>query len=209
MLVRLLVVEAVQKDLGLTADQMEKFKDSVKISQERSREFFAKRSEHLVMGVSVQMSEEQSREFLEELKKFQRQQKELRAQLVWMLTPGQSERLKQIRLQQSIAFALAKPELIKALDISEEQLAKICPINNHLIERQLAESHVLVGLDPKERHKKLFELTKKYDEAQAEANKLALEILAPEQRAKLDELVGKEIEVTWDYEALIPDDGMF
>ena len=42
-----------------------------------------------------------------------------------------------------------------------------------------------------------------------EANKLALEILTPEQRAKLEKSVGKEIEVTWDYDVLIPEDAGF
>jgi hypothetical protein len=127
---------------------------------------------------------------------------------VAILTPSQSERLKQIQLQRAIAAALAQPELIKALDISEEQLAKIRPLSERIGEKRLAELHDLDGLTPKERRKKSIELSKEWDKAQAEANKLALDVLTPEQRAKLEKFVGKEIDVTWDYDALVPDDGV-
>lgn len=205
--VRLLVADAVQKDLGLTPDQAGKIMDSVRVSAERSREFVAKWPEFSVPGVPVMTSEARAQEFHAWLKDWQSKQKELRAKVVGMLTPSQSERLKQIQLQQTLAAALAKPEFIKALGISEEQLANIRGLSDRIAEQRLAELNDLDGLPPKERHKKSIEQSKRWDKAQAEVNKLAAAVLTPEQRAKLEKYVGKEIEVTWDYDALLPDDG--
>jgi hypothetical protein len=36
-----------------------------------------------------------------------------------------------------------------------------------------------------------------------------LDVLTPEQQAKLEKLQGKKIEVTWPYDALIPEDAEF
>jgi hypothetical protein len=116
-----------------------------------------------------------------------------------MLTPSQSERLKQIQLQDAIAAALAQPELIKALDISEEQLARIRPLSDRIGEKILPKLHDLDGLTPKERRKKSIELAKERDRAEAEANRLALDVLTPKQRAKLEELVGNEVHPTKAY----------
>ena len=65
---------------------------------------------------------------------YKQEGKELRAKVLAMLTPSQMERLKQIQLQSAIPAALARPEVIKALDISEEQLAKIRAISDRTIE---------------------------------------------------------------------------
>jgi hypothetical protein len=208
MRVRLLITDAVQENLGLTADQKGKIRDFVKVSGERSRDFAAKWPDFSVSGAPVEMSEARTREFRAWLHDWQSKEKELRAKVVGMLTPSQSERLEQIQLRYAIAAALARPNLIKALDISQEQLAKLRPLSHRIVERQLAKLHDLDGLPPKQRRKKLIELSKQWDKAQEEANKLALEVLTPEQRAKLEKLVGKEIEVTWDYDALVPDDGV-
>ncbi len=207
--VRLLMADAVQKDLGLTADQTEKIGEFVKASREKSREFVAKWPDFFPSsGAISETSEARAREFRLWLRDWQSKQKELRTKVVAILTPSQGERLKQIQLQRAIAAALAQPELIKALDISEEQLAKIRPLSDRIGEKRLAELRDLHGLPPKERRKKSIELSKEWDKAQAEANKLALGVLTPVQRAKLEKFVGKEIDVTWDYDALVPDSGV-
>jgi Spy/CpxP family protein refolding chaperone len=208
--VKLLMAEAVQKDLGLTADQMGKIRDFVEAGRERSGEFVAKWPAFSVSpGTISEMSEARARQFEASLKDWQSKQKELRAKVVGVLTPSQSERLKQIQLQHAIAAALAQPELIKALDISAAQLAKIRPLVDRIVEKLLAGLHDLDRLPPKERRKRSIELSKERDKAQAEANQLALDVLTPKQRAKLDKLVGRKIEVTWDYDALVPDDVVF
>ena len=207
---RLLLAEAVQKDLGLTPDQMGKIRDFVKANRERSREWVARWPDLSSSPGDIRKCPRRgggsSRCTVRDL---QREQKESRARVVGMLTPSQTERLKQIQLQRAIAAALAGPDLVKALAISEEQLAKIRPLSDRIAEKRLAELHGLDGLNPKERRNRLIELSKKFDKAQAEANRLAIGALTPEQRAKLDKFVGKEIGVTWDYDVLVPDDGVF
>ena len=135
--------------------------------------------------------------------------KELQTKALAMLTPRQSERLKQIQLQTAIPAALARPEIVKALDISKEQCEKIRALRDRTDEKWLAESPDLRDLSPKERRQKMIEFMKKSDKAQAEAKKPILDILTPEQRAKFEKLQGKKIEVTWPYDALIPEDAEF
>ncbi len=208
--VRLLLADAVQKDLGLTPDQRVKLTDFVKLCRERSREFAAKWPDFLASGVTMQMSQPRFREFQASLKDWQSNQKELTVRLLRMLTQSQRKRLDQIELQQRIAAVLTRPDFIKALAISDEQLAKIRPLSRARVdERLLAQSRRLNGLPREERRKKSIELSKEWDEAQAAANKRALDVLAPQQRSKLEKFVGKEIEVKWDYEALAPDNGLF
>ena len=202
--------DAVQKDLGLTADQTAEIIEFVKVARERSREFVAKWPDLSdSRSVPVVMSEARTRELQAWIEAWQSKQKEWRAKVVGMLTPSQSERLKQIQLQHALAGRPRPPDLIKALDISAEQLARIRPLSDRVDERQLAALHDLDGLTREERRKKAIELSTELDKAQAEANMLATGVLTPEQRVKLEKFTGKEIEVTWDYDALVPDDGMW
>jgi len=206
--VRLLMADAVQKDLGLTTDQVKKIMDYAEFSREQSREWVAKWPDFPISNVPARTTEAGALEFQAWIKDWQSKQKELRAKVVGMLTPSQSERLEQIRLQQRISVALTQPELIEALTVSETQLARIRPLSNGIGEKRLAESRGLFSLPPQERRDKLIELRKKWDKAEAEANKLAIDVLTPEQQAKLEKLVGKHVEVTWDYDDLVPSDGV-
>jgi hypothetical protein len=210
LLVRLLMSEAVQKDIGLTADQIVKINDTWNNMKEQGQEFKAKWSGSLVIGVVVHMSEEESRKFYADFSDFQKQQKNSRAQAVAILTPSQSERLKQIQLQQSMEATLTRPNIVKELEISEEQLAKLNSLIDDFFEDRKNTRLEFDALDRNDRHKKFFEFAKERDKAEAEENKRALEVLTLEQRKKLENFWGKEIEVTWDYEALLkPDDLIF
>ncbi|MGO8691999.1 MAG: Spy/CpxP family protein refolding chaperone [Thermoguttaceae bacterium] len=209
--VRLLMVEAVQKDLGLTADQIGKLRDCVKVAGEEYRENVAKAREILPPSRHFSPEEYEARQgafraFTEELRS---KQKASRTKILAMLTPSQGERLKQIQLQVAIPAALARPEIIKALNISEEQRGKIRALCDRVDEKLLAALSHLGDLSPKERRQKMIEFMKESDKAQAEANKPILDVLTPEQRAKLEKLQGKKIEVTWPYDALMPEDGGF
>ena len=98
-LVRLLVVDAVQKDLGLTADQIEKISDSVRVGQTRWREYLAKSKEIFPPGQSFPSEEAAARQRkLQTLSDDQKREgKEMRTKALAMLTANQSQRLKQIR----------------------------------------------------------------------------------------------------------------
>jgi hypothetical protein len=205
--VRLLMADAVQKDLRLTADQQVRIGESLKTSRQQSQEFAAKWPDFSVTNVAVRSSEARTVEYQTSLAELQRKQRELRARLVEMLTPKQSERLTQIQLRQRIGFALAEPELIKALDISETQLARLRVLCNRATEKRRTGFGNACRSPAKERPNKLLELSKKWDKDQAEANKWALAILTPEQRAKLESMLGNHVEMTWDYDRLMPLDG--
>jgi hypothetical protein len=211
MRVRLLLVDTVQKDLGLTPDQIEKVRDLVKIANERSRACLAKQQDILPNHVQFKPEEFEARkrEFLAWYEDFKSSGKKLVATTLAMLTPNQIERLKQIQLQTAISTALAKPEIIKALDISEEQRARIRAVCDRVDAKTSAEFPSLHGLGPKEQRQKAIEFMEKSDKAWAEAEKPILDVLTPAQRAKFEKLQGKKIVVTWPHDALEPHDAEF
>ena len=136
--------------------------------------------------------------------------KELQTNILATLTPSQSERLKQIQIQMAIPAALARPEIVKALDISEEQREKIRTLTDRMEKRQFAERPPdLHGLSSTERHQKLIESMRESHKIQVEATKPILDVLTPEQRAKFDKLQGRKIEVKLSDDELIPEDAEF
>ncbi len=205
---RLLLAETVQKDLGLTEGQIVKIRDSLKLSQALWQEFSTTSNEVLPPGRYGQeeaMAREQKHRAL--LDDYERKGDELRAALLAMLTRGQSERLKQIGLQTAVARALRMPEIIDALQISVKQQEEIETVGNRLA-RQLTPPD-LRHLSSKESREKMIQFAKESDRASATTNKLLLDVLTPEQRAKFAKLQGKQIEVTWPYDKLLPEDIKF
>ncbi len=205
-LVRLLVVDAVQKDLGLTADQIKKIGDFVKLSQARWRDFIAKLEKSSPPG-QVFSSEEVAagdQEFQTLSDDYKSEGKELLTKLLALLTAKQNERLKQIEIQAAVAAALERPEIINALQISEEQRKKIEVLKDRIIDERPPPD--LRRLDSKERRQKMIEFLKESDKASAAENKLILDVLTPEQRAKFDKLQGKKIELNWPYDDLLSED---
>jgi hypothetical protein len=205
-LVRLLLLETVQKELGLTADQTDKIGYLVKVSEVQSREFRAKLLDVFPPSQSFpkEESEARMREFRALSEDYKRTGKELRTKALAMLTPSQGERLKQIRLQVSIPAVVARPEIIKALDISEEQREKLRTLRDRMDQRLLDEWPDLRDLNPKERRQKLIEFMKGVDETKA-----IMDVLTLEQQMKLEELQGNKIDVTRFYDVSIPEDSEF
>lgn len=206
MRMRLLMADAVQDDLGVTAEQMEEIGRFVEFSRDRTRELAAYWPD-LSVDATRELSEARKRELQKWMADSQSRQKELVSRIIGALTPIQRERLKQIQLQQVMASTLIKPDFIKGLDITEEQLEKIRTLSDRISEERSAKVHKLDGLTVAERQQKFIELTKERDRAQAHANRLALNVLKPAQRVKLEELVGKIIEVNWDYDAYAAGNG--
>jgi len=121
---RLLLMEPVQRDLCLTEDQVKELKALVETSLAQARESRARLSEAIppVSSLSRRELEARCQAILNDLKSTR---KKLRTTAFAILTPSQAERLEQIQLQATVPTALTRPEIVKALDISEEQLAKI------------------------------------------------------------------------------------
>jgi hypothetical protein len=206
-----LTLETVQKDLGLTANQIVEIEKIDKLSNSESNKFFANHRKILPRGQQftpeeVQARLQKSRVLFEDFKlQFKERQKEALA----LLTPSQIERLKQIQLQIAIPTALTRPDIVKALDISEEQLAKIHTLDeeiNHNLSRIFPD---LRRLDSKERRQKFIDYRKMVDQKKVEAAKHILDVLTPEQRAKFEKLQGNKIDMTPNYEAQTPDDSEF
>ena len=209
-LVRLLVVEAVQKDLGLNADQIKKVRDSMRANESCWREFNAKIHEIFPPGQSFPSEEAAARQRkLRTLSDdYRNEGKEVRTKFLAILTADQSQRLKQIELQTAVGAALERPEIIRALQISEEQRKKL----DVLKDRRLSDEPLppdLRHLDAKERRQRMIESMKESDKATAAANKLVLDVLSSEQRARFDKLQGKKVEVNWPYDELLPEDFTF
>jgi len=207
-LYRLLMLETVQKDLGLTVDQIEKIKGFAKIGLEQYHDFVAKHNEILPPSQSFPSEEFEARQrkLQQMMDELQSKGKELSTKVGAMLTPAQLERLKQIQIQATVPGVLARPQMIKALGISKEQGEKIRALCDGVDEKFLAEHPALRGHGPKERRQDLIKIMKEQDKAWEQARKPILDVLTPEQRAKLDKLQGKKIEITWPYDELVLED---
>jgi Spy/CpxP family protein refolding chaperone len=202
------MAETVQEDLGLTADQIEKIKALFTVAKERWREWLAKLRETLPPRRSFPQKEYEVRErkfraLQEDLK---REKKEWQAKVLAILTPRQGERLKQIQLWEAIGATLARPEITKSLAISQKQHGTIRAVCDLEDKKLLAEWPDLRGLSRNERCQKMIGFARRSEELNEETMKSILEILTPEQRAKLDKLLGKRIEVRRPYEDLISED---
>ncbi len=204
--VQLLMVETVQGDLGLTADQIGQLRDLAKISEGRSREFSAKLREILPPSRSFPPKELEARKrkFQAWASEWQNDNKASRTKALAMLTPSQNERLEQIRIQAAIPDSMARPVIIKALGLSKEQRAKIRSLCDHMNQKVSARYPDLRDLTPKERHLKLIEFAEESDQVMAEDTKLILNVLTAEQRTKLNKLKGKKVDLTRFHDALMP-----
>ena len=204
---RLLMVELVQRDIRLTADQIGKLRILYDTHRARSRELHAELLDIFPPSQSFPQGEfearmQKFRALSEDLKS---NNKEFRTKGLAMLTPSQTERLKQIQLQTTIPEALTRPEIIKVLNISEEQCTKIRTLRDQMHQKQL-DGFSDLNFEHEER---LIEFMKKSYGVQVEATSRILDILTPEQRTELEKLTGKTIEVTRLYDALIREDTEF
>jgi Leucine-rich repeat (LRR) protein len=231
--VHLLLADAVQKDLNLTTDQMRTFTEFAEFSKKQLRAL-AGMWHTMSPSESEQVSEAPLQESEPLTMETATKSKELQATVMGMLTTSQRERLHQIQFQYAMAVALLQPSLIKELNISDEQLdqirqhartyvlakpelmqgleipdeeiERIYPASGALSEDANAKLHAFDGLSPTEILRKMLETAKNLDATLGEANRLALDVLSPEQRVALKKFVGEQIELSWDYDALMPTD---
>jgi hypothetical protein len=210
-LVRLLMLDTVQEDLGLSVDQGDKIKEIAKTIRERSHELAAKMREILpsFQPLPSEEFEARQRKLQPAIDDLQSKGKELQTKALAMLTRSQLNRLKQIQLQAGIPALLVRPQMIKALGISQEQSERIRAICDGVNEKLLAAHRTVSTGDRKERRKDVIGFMKDSDRDWEEARKPILDVLTPEQRAMLEKLQGKKIELKWDYDVLVPEDLIF
>jgi Spy/CpxP family protein refolding chaperone len=207
-LCRLLILESVQTDLGLSADQVGELSDLIKTSQERSRQFAAESGDVVSPSRSVPSEELEARQqqFLARLENFRREGAEFRRKILAVLTPRQRERLEQIALQAATPIAITRPEIIKELGISKDQCERIGPLCDRMKQKQVAAWPNLRGVAPLEQAKRTVEFMKASDQSQKEATRQILDVLTPEQRAKFEKLTGKKLDLERRYDALTPEE---
>ena len=126
-LLPLLQSETVQKDLELTTEQVDKVKDLAKSAM---KDLMPK-----LEGLR-DLSQEDRRAKLKDLRpKLEAQGQETKKKIEAILTPKQMERLKGIRLQVLGAGAFNDPEVVKALNLTDEQTDKIKKIVKETIDK--------------------------------------------------------------------------
>jgi Spy/CpxP family protein refolding chaperone len=164
----LIMRDEVHQELQLVDEQV----DQITTIAEEARDQMRNEIRELFGQMRDLSDEERRARFGEIREQFEAMNAELEGRLKKVLLPHQFERLKQIdlqvRVQQRGASALTTGELAEALQLSDEQRAKL--------EKRAEEVQQ--------------ELRDKMRELQLEARNKLLEVLTPEQRAKLEEMMG-------------------
>ena len=158
----LLRQKSVQKELKLTDDDVKKIMDFTnKESSEYAKDLKldAKERER-----EIEKLEQANKKFLED-----------------NLSAAQRKRLAQITLQVTGLYQLGRPEVVRALNLTEEQQTKFEEMQK---EARKALEVILAATDRAGRTEKLAKL-------RAETNKMILAALTDEQKAKVKEIVGE------------------
>ena len=169
----LVMREEVQQELQLVDEQRQKVVDAAEAARDQMRDEMRD-----LFSQMRDLSDEERRGRFDEIRgRMEAMNADLEAKLKKVLLPHQFERLKQIdvqaRMQQRGASALSGGDLAKALGLTDEQREKL---------QQRAEEV-------------RQELQEKIRQLQAEARDKMLDVLTPEQRAKLEQLMGDTFEL--------------
>lgn len=170
--------EAVQKELGLTTEQTEKLKVITDEAQKSMRDLFGQRP-------AEGEDREKAREAMRE--KMQAAAKEITSKVEGVLTPEQKKRLKEIQLQSQGTRALVSDEVVKALNITEEQKKKIEEIRE-ANRPQFGRG----GEGNKGGERPSFE---RFQEQQKETEAKILDVLTAEQKTSFEAMKGKKFDM--------------
>ena len=166
----ILMMEQIQKELELNAEQVEKLRTIQREVGDQMRGLYE--------GLGDLKVEERPARYKAVQEKMREIGKASQAKVAEVLQPAQAERLKQINLQLQMrrgGYLLSADVISKALDMSDAE------------REQFLERERKVG----------EELRDKIAQAQSEARGKLLEGLSAEQRAKLEEMLGKPFEFQW------------
>ena len=119
---RLANMPALQKDLGLSAEQ----RDAVKAIIEEVRVFEARMPKDIEQTPAPSLESAKAAKCAEAQKELSRAGE----RIVRLLTPAQAKRLEQVRLQYAGTEALFRPDVIRALGISPEQQQRLGEIRD-------------------------------------------------------------------------------
>ena len=113
--------------------------------------------------------------------------------LAEILTPAQLRRLKQICLQVEGPAGLNTPDMIKALNLSPEQCAKLKALQDQVREKVQELVDETKGLSTEERRAKMPEILAKLDQMRKDITEQAIEVLTPQQREKFEKMQGVKL----------------
>jgi len=123
-------------------------------------------------------------------------QKKLLKRLDDILTPQQVKRLKEIMLQSQGSMMLLDPDVIKTLEISEDQQTQLKELRD-VFQKKMRDSAVVrvQSPDPAAFRNNAAEMHDKMQKARKAFDDVMLQVLTPEQREKLDKMQGAKIDL--------------
>ena len=180
--------ERVQKELELSDDQKTKVAEAVKESSAAMDDSLSS----LTPGPDRQAMQTKMAELTKD------NQDKLMKKLGEILQPKQLQRLKEIQIQVEGPIALLSPEVIKALDITEEQQKEMKTLND-VYQNKLKESVPAVismqGSTPEEIKAKINALQEKPRKMKKTFGEFLLKVLTQDQSDKFEKMQGAKIDI--------------
>lgn len=179
--------EAVQKDLGVSADDAAKLKKISDDYRQESRSEFEKAG---FTGGFQNMSEEDRKKMGDKMTEIRKTlEAKFMPQLKEILTSDQFTRVQQIRLQAQGVQALSDADTVKALELSKEQQDKITALNEEYRKKFGELFTAGAGGNRDEIRTKMQDMGK-------EREAKLTEVLTKPQQEKFASLKGKEFDLT-------------
>jgi RNA polymerase sigma factor (sigma-70 family) len=180
----LLTQEPVQRDLGLTRDQLKKLTEAQNKQQKDALNLMTQTPGSLKDPDALN-------------KKWEELHQNAEKAVDDVLTKAQRKRVEEISLQQRGGHALADPEAAEALKLTDEQREKIQTIETDSAkeaEKQAAtamDSLARAGANILQMQEISQKMRKKLDDLYKQSGDRMLEVLTPEQKSKWKDLTGK------------------
>jgi Spy/CpxP family protein refolding chaperone len=170
-----LMSPAVQKELSLSDDQVEKVSDLVRSNREEMRE---------KMGSFQDLAPEERREKM--MAVLRESEESSRAKLKDVLKADQLKRYEEINLQMAGLNAFSQPDVAKKLKLTDEQKEKVASLESDLRQEMR---------DLREQNQGDFRAAlQKLREKQDEAKDKVVDLLTDDQKATWKEMTGKPFE---------------
>jgi Spy/CpxP family protein refolding chaperone len=184
---KLLTNKAVQKELALTSDQKDELRAIYREVLEYAKADIARNPPGALSNLSKEERVARlKKDFEAEKAEIAKNNKRIEA----ILLAEQLERLKQIQVQmmfQTPGFALVDPDVMKELQITEEQKAKIVALNR--LAPGMDAMRPGGGLPSAEKMKKLVDANK-------EREAKIMDVLTAEQKEKLEKMKGRKFDLS-------------
>lgn len=178
----LLMMPAVQKELGLSAAVSKKIQDKM-MSASRS----------MMTGPQAPGKPKDQKAQMEDFSKRMAAMQKTQGECVAMLTPAQKSRLKQISIQQMGASAMFNTDVKKELGLNEGQTKQISNIMQAAYRDTFSRPTTKPGTRPSQQDqmKMMQDMAKKQEVAKAKINVQSMKVLTPAQQSKWKAMQGK------------------